>query len=150
MQLKELYNKIISFINEIDAHPSSQTVLRELSYVSYSIRELLLNSEVGYTFKIDSLLNSVDKYSDISFTPREFIYIVNVLETGICVYGAGGEDEGSRYSRVWKFTDDSNKLTLYISFDGWHVSYFGVRFDSTKLVEPYQEVITKFKEVPIE
>lgn len=53
----------------------------------------------------------------------------------------GGEDQGSDYWTVWKFTEGSESVLF--KFSGWYASHYGSEY------EDYQEVQPKKKEVTV-
>jgi len=55
----------------------------------------------------------------------------------------GGEDCGSEYYTVWKFT--SGEETVYARFDGWYQSYNGADYSDWKFVEPVVKTVTVYE-----
>ena len=65
---------------------------------------------------------------------------------GISTHSAdeyGGEDQGSDYWHVWKFTKDNE--TIYIKFYGWYASHYGSEYQGFKIVTPQQRTITIYE-----
>lgn len=52
----------------------------------------------------------------------------------------GGEDMGSEYYTVWKFTKGDE--TCYFKFNGWYQSYHGADFNEVFEVLPKEKTIT--------
>jgi len=55
----------------------------------------------------------------------------------------GGEDQGSEYWHVWKFTKDSD--VVYVKFFGWYASHYGSEYQGFKIVTPQQRTITIYE-----
>lgn len=56
----------------------------------------------------------------------------------------GGEDCGSTYYTVWKFTLDNGE-TFYLRFDGWYASHYGCDYQDFREVKPKE--VTKVEYV---
>ena len=54
----------------------------------------------------------------------------------------GGEDEGSDYWSVYKFTKGGE--SVYVKFQGYYASYVGSEFNEWFFVEPQQKTITVY------
>lgn len=57
----------------------------------------------------------------------------------------GGEDQGSTYWKVWKFT--RGKETVLIKFDANYQSHYGTTYLGFSVVEPYEEVVINYRSV---
>lgn len=55
----------------------------------------------------------------------------------------GGEDQGSDYWSVWKFTKDSD--VVYIKFYGFYASHYGTDYLGFKIVTPQQKTVTVYE-----
>lgn len=55
----------------------------------------------------------------------------------------GGEDQGSSYWSVYKFTKGDQ--VTYIKFDGWYASYDGATYESMFEVKPVEKVVTFYE-----
>jgi len=55
----------------------------------------------------------------------------------------GGEDQGSEYWYVWKFTKDSD--IVYVKFFGWYASHYGSEYQGFKIVSPQERTITVYE-----
>ena len=55
----------------------------------------------------------------------------------------GGEDQGSDYWCVWKFSKDGQDC--FIKFYGWYASHYGVDYQGWKFVTPQQKTITVYQ-----
>jgi hypothetical protein len=55
----------------------------------------------------------------------------------------GGMDEGSDYYTIYHFIDHD----IYIQFQGWYASHHGSEYNEMFEVKPYEEVVTKYKQV---
>lgn len=55
----------------------------------------------------------------------------------------GGEDQGSEYWHVWKFTKDSD--VVYIKFFGWYASHYGSEYQGFKIVTPQEKTVTVYE-----
>lgn len=52
----------------------------------------------------------------------------------------GGEDQGSEYWSVWKFTKDSEEVL--VKFEGYYQSHYGTDFQEWNFVKPAQKMVT--------
>jgi hypothetical protein len=55
----------------------------------------------------------------------------------------GGEDCGSTYYSVYKFTE--NYEPIYIKFNGWYASHYGSEYRDFEFVTPQQRTITVYE-----
>ncbi len=55
----------------------------------------------------------------------------------------GGEDCGSDYWSVVRFTDDTG--SVLVKFQGWYASYNGADYEDWSFVEPKQKTITVYE-----
>ncbi len=55
----------------------------------------------------------------------------------------GGENCGSDYWSVVKFTDDTG--SVLVKFQGWYSSYHGADYEDWSFVEPKQKTITVYE-----
>jgi hypothetical protein len=55
----------------------------------------------------------------------------------------GGEDQGSDYWCVWKFSKDGQEC--FVKFYGWYASHYGTDYQGWKFVTPQQKTITVYK-----
>lgn len=55
----------------------------------------------------------------------------------------GGEDEGSDFYSVYKFTRGGE--TVYIKFQGWYASFVGAEYQGFSFVEPKKKEITVYE-----
>jgi hypothetical protein len=55
----------------------------------------------------------------------------------------GGEDQGSDYWCVWKFSKDNEEC--FIKFYGWYASHYGTEYQGYKFVAPAQKTITVYE-----
>ena len=55
----------------------------------------------------------------------------------------GGEDQGSDYWCVWKFSKDGQDC--FVKFYGWYASHYGVDYQGWKFVKPQQKTITVYQ-----
>lgn len=62
-----------------------------------------------------------------------------------CIEQFGGEGQGDTIYAVYESTEGGVKK--FYRAEGWYASYAGAEFDRFIEVEPYQETVTKFKEV---
>jgi hypothetical protein len=60
-----------------------------------------------------------------------------------CVEQFGGEGQGDNYYSVYHFEDHD----VYIQFQGWYASHHGSEYEEMFEVKPYEEVVTKYKQV---
>lgn len=58
----------------------------------------------------------------------------------------GGEDQGSDYWSVYKFTFEGES-PIFVKFDGHYYSYDGSTLDNWFLVEPKEVMVTQFVKV---
>lgn len=56
----------------------------------------------------------------------------------------GGEDMGSTYYNVVKFTNLEGD-TAYLKFDGWYASHEGAHFEAASIVWPQEKTIVVYK-----
>ena len=62
-----------------------------------------------------------------------------------CTSGYGGEDMGSAYWSVYKFTQ--NDESVYVKFNGFYQSYNGAEFTEWFFVEPKEKVVIEYDRV---
>lgn len=55
----------------------------------------------------------------------------------------GGEDQGSEYWSVYKFTKGAD--TVFVRFQGYYASYVGSEFHEWFFVEPKEKTITVYE-----
>ena len=55
----------------------------------------------------------------------------------------GGEDEGSNYYKVIKFTRGSE--TVFIKFWGWYASYDGAEYQDFSIVTPKEKTVVVYE-----
>lgn len=55
----------------------------------------------------------------------------------------GGEDMGSEYWTVYKFTKDGEEL--YVKFSGWYQSYSGAEYEGFSFVQPKEKMVTYYE-----
>jgi len=58
-----------------------------------------------------------------------------------CVASYGGEDQGTTYYSVYKFTQGD--ISVYIKFSGWYASYNGAEYQGFSFVVPKE--VTKIE-----
>ena len=58
----------------------------------------------------------------------------------------GGEDQGSEYWAVWKFTleDEVAEWVEYVKFDGYYQSYNGADYQGWEFVTPKKVMVTEW------
>jgi hypothetical protein len=61
----------------------------------------------------------------------------------VVVDSYGGEDQGSEYYHVWKFTMDNE--TAFVRFDGTYASHYGTDFDGWKFVTPREKTVIVYE-----
>jgi hypothetical protein len=55
----------------------------------------------------------------------------------------GGEDQGSDYWCVWKFSKDNEEC--FVKFYGWYASHYGTDYQGWTFVTPAQKLITVYE-----
>ncbi len=55
----------------------------------------------------------------------------------------GGEDQGSDYWCVWKFSKDGEEC--FVKFHGWYASHYGTDYQGWKFVTPVQKLMTVYE-----
>ena len=75
-------------------------------------------------------------------TPEHFKNM-NVDFSRVADYG--GEDMGSEYWKVYKFTDKNTGEEVYIKFDGWYASYEGAEYTEMSIVQPVVKTVTVYE-----
>lgn len=55
----------------------------------------------------------------------------------------GGEDQGSEYYHVWKFTMAGE--VCFVRFDGTYASHYGTDFDGWKFVTPKEKTVIVYE-----
>jgi hypothetical protein len=55
----------------------------------------------------------------------------------------GGEDQGSDYWCVWKFSKGSEEC--FVKFHGWYASHYGTDYQGFKFVAPAKKTITVYE-----
>lgn len=56
----------------------------------------------------------------------------------------GGEDMGSTYYSVYKFSNEQSE-TVYAKFGGWYASYEGAEYEGWNFVNPVTKTVTVYK-----
>lgn len=56
----------------------------------------------------------------------------------------GGEEQGSDYYKVYKFTDKTTNEECYVYFQGWYASYDGASFEEWYLAKPVEKTIIDY------
>ena len=74
----------------------------------------------------------------------EFSYPEGLTVTVVEQHG-GGEGDGEVVYCIYKVVDGDS--TKYYKAHGWYASYDGSHYDGIFEVEPYQELVTKYKRV---
>jgi hypothetical protein len=57
----------------------------------------------------------------------------------------GGEDQGSDYYTVYKFTDNDTGEEVYAKFQGWYQSYDGAEYESWSFVQPKEKTVIVYE-----
>ena len=55
----------------------------------------------------------------------------------------GGEDQGSDYWCIWKFSKDGEDC--FVKFYGWYASHYGADYQGYKFVTPQQKLVTVYQ-----
>jgi len=55
----------------------------------------------------------------------------------------GGEDQGSDYWCVWKFSKDGEQC--FVKFYGYYASHYGTEYQGWKFVTPQQKTVIVYK-----
>jgi hypothetical protein len=55
----------------------------------------------------------------------------------------GGEDQGSDYWCVWKFSKDGEEC--FVKFYGYYASHYGTDYQGYKFVTPAQKLVTVYQ-----
>lgn len=71
-----------------------------------------------------------DEHEDIDFS-------INFVDS------YSGEDMGSEYWTVYKFTKDGEEL--YVKFSGWCQPYEGAEYEGFSFVQPKEKVVTYYE-----
>ena len=73
--------------------------------------------------------------------------IETALDNQLIVYTVedsyGGEDQGSDYWCVWKFSKGNEEC--FVKFYGWYASHYGTDYQGYKFVTPQQKTITVYQ-----
>ena len=56
----------------------------------------------------------------------------------------GGEEQGSTYYSIYKFTDTITNEITFIKFDGWYASYVGAEYQNMFEVKPVEKTIIDY------
>ena len=56
----------------------------------------------------------------------------------------GGEEQGSTYYSVYKFTDTITNEITFIKFNGWYASYVGAEYQNMFEVKPVEKTIIDY------
>jgi hypothetical protein len=69
------------------------------------------------------------------------------LDNQLIVYESvdqyGGEDQGSDYWCVWKFSKGGEQC--FVKFHGWYASHYGSDYHGFTFVEPKQKTVTVYE-----
>ena len=63
--------------------------------------------------------------------------------SAVVVDSYGGEDQGSEYYHVWKFTMDDE--VSYVRFDGTYASHYGTDYDGWGFVTPREKTVIVYE-----
>lgn len=93
--------------------------------------------------------NSPDftKTTEVS-SPIDCGYAKELEQAGVdylCVDSYGGEDQGSTYYTIYKFSRDYE--VCYFQFDGWYQSFNGSEFESVFEVKPKEVTKVEYTKV---
>ena len=56
----------------------------------------------------------------------------------------GGEEQGSTYYSIYKFTDTITNEIIFIKFNGWYASYVGAEYQNMFEVKPVEKTIIDY------
>lgn len=59
----------------------------------------------------------------------------------------GGEDQGSDYWSIWRFTHAESGASHIVKFQGWYQSYHGSEFTEWFEVEAYEKTVTDYRRI---
>lgn len=102
-----------------------------------------LETTDGYTESTlanDFFFEEVDYWDD--FKPEGWDHMNISFEF---VEHYGGEDQGSDYWTVYKFTDNNTGEEVYIKFDGWYASYEGATYENCFVVQPKEKTVVVYE-----
>jgi hypothetical protein len=81
--------------------------------------------------------------------PDGDINAILMLKSGLeqkIVDFCGGEDQGTEFWSVYKFTDSETDESCFVKFDGVYYSYDGATFERWYFVEAREVVVTQYHE----
>lgn len=96
---------------------------------------------------VDYFTNDVDACETmLQWYVPDTIPVVDMLsEPPKKVASYGGEDQGSTFWKVWRFTRGNE--TVLIKFDANYQSHYGTTYLGFSVVEPYEEVVINYRSV---
>lgn len=86
---------------------------------------------------LEGMMNEDECYGELE------IALDNHLINYIAVDSYGGEDQGSDYWCVWKFSKDGEEC--FVKFYGWYASHYGADYRGYKFVTPQQKLVTVYQ-----
>jgi hypothetical protein len=86
---------------------------------------------------LEGMMNEESCYGEIETTLDN--QLINY--TSVACYG--GEDQGSDYWCVWKFTKGNEEC--FVKFYGWYASHYGTDYKGFKFVTPEQKTIIVYE-----
>ena len=114
-----LYEKVKSIIDELAENDC---------VIEYgNVYEAFMNAYVSESTKIPRFINS----------NIELNFVEHV----------GGEDQGSEYYSIYRFTDTISNETVFIKFEGWYASYVGSEYRHMFEVKPVEKTIIVYEQV---
>lgn len=137
---KQLFSRLQSIFQEATSiHEEQQTINRD-SGRRGSWKHLFLK----YYDAVEQIMFE-SKYSDTYYEElADFFHAKSVAVQH--VENHGGEDQGSDYWSVYKFTF-AGEEPIFVKFDGHYYSYDGATLDHWFLVEPKEVMVTQFVKV---
>ena len=95
------------------------------------------DADVSEMFFFDNYSGkSDDIYND---THRKKIKALERIFEMECIEDFGGEDLGTEYYTVWRFTNIKSGESKFVKFDGWHQSHHGQEYTGCFFVKAEQK-----------
>jgi hypothetical protein len=78
------------------------------------------------------------------YIPNHFTSVLDAKDiTAVSVAEYGGEDQGSDYWNVWKFTKGTDEVL--VKFYGYYASHYGSDYQNFQIVKPVQRTVTVYE-----
>lgn len=102
---------------------------------------------VEFNTEVTDMLREADSIPECfmrGYIPNRFTSVLDAKDiTAESVDEYGGEDQGSDYWNVWKFTKGTEEV--FVKFYGYYASHYGSEYQGLKIVNPTQKTIVVYE-----